>query len=218
VKNNKKKFPKSNAAGIFKVLIPIEKNLYQEVYMNLKTIKHKKKNRYNFHFVMDTDMINGLKELDLYNKTRSFSDLIVTIFSKLAPGLENKYFYGKQMESRYELVSDKPENPRKHIHVYMPHYLYRQLKLLHQDLNYYSIAQLVRNFLRFFLDLVKEFGENYHEELLNILNKWEKENSKRQFTRRSYKQLLQFIQKNSSIVRLLTVYSTIYTSIKKYRL
>jgi hypothetical protein len=186
--------------------------------MSQKCTQREKKKAYNFHFVMDTDMIKELKKLNLHHETHSFSDLIVTIFSKLAPGLENKYFYGTQMESRYKLVSNKPETLRKHVHVYMPHYLYRQLKLLHQDLNYYSIAQLVREFLRFFLDLVKEFGENYQEELLNILEKWENENSKKQFTKKSYKQLLQFIQENSSIVRLLSIYSNIYTSIKKYRL
>jgi hypothetical protein len=186
--------------------------------MDPENTKQELKKVYNFHFVMDSDMKNELKELDLYKKERSLSSLIVTIFSKLKLRLENKYFYGKQMGSCYEFVNDKMETPREHVHIYMPHYLYRQLKLLHQDLNYYSMAQIVRKFLRFFLDLVKEFGEDYQKVLSNLMKIWEKENSKKQLTKKSYKQLLQFIQNYSPITKLLSIYSTIYTTIKKYRL
>jgi hypothetical protein len=179
---------------------------------------HDRKGIYNFHFVMDTDMRVELEKLHLYKNAGNLSGFIVDIFTQLKPGLEYKYFYGKQMESRYKYVTDNRETAREHIHVYMPHYLYRQLKLLHQDLNYYSMAQLVRDFLRFFIDVVNEYGENYQEELINILKSWEKENRKKQFNQKKLIQLLHFIDKNPQKVRLLSVYTPAYTTIFKYRL
>ena len=173
---------------------------------------------YDFHFIMDADMKMELKGLDMYKESGSLSSMIVNIFTMLAQGLENKYFYGEQMESCYEYVTDNPETAREHIHVYMPHYLYRQLKLLHQDLNFFSIAQIVRGFLRFFLDVVEEFGDDYQKELSNLLSQWENENKKNQISPSSLAQLLLFIRTKTPMIKLISIYSPIYKTIKKYRL
>lgn len=181
-------------------------------------MKQESQGIYTFHFVIGRDMKAELKDLDMYKKAGSLSGLIVNIFTLLAPGLENEYFYGKQRESCYEYVTDDPLMKREHIHVYMPDYLYRQLKLIHQDLNFYSIAQLARFFLRLFLDLVKEHGDGYRKEILKLLKQWEKKIKKNQFSHESLSQLLQFVHKNAIIIRLISIYTPIYTTIKKYRL
>ena len=106
-----------------------------------------------FHFVIDRVMKNKLKNLDIFKGSGNLSGIIVRIFSLLAPLIKKEHKWGEQRVSRYLPVCDDPDEIREHVQVYIPGKLYRELKLLHADLNCFSIAQLARGFLRFFLDL-----------------------------------------------------------------
>lgn len=131
-----------------------------------------------FHFIMDRGMKKDLKKLDMYKETGSLSGVIVKIFSLLTPLIKKEHIWGEQMVSRYLPVCADPDEIREHVQVYFPGEIYRQLKLMHQDLNAYSIAQLLRGFLRSFLDLVKEYGNNVFRELKRFCNQWKKEDGK----------------------------------------
>ena len=113
-----------------------------------------------FHFIMDRGMKKELKKLDMYEKEGSLYGVIMRIFSILTTIIKKEHKWGEQRVSRYLPVCDDPDEIREHVQVYFPEKVYRQLKLMHQDLNVYSIAQLLRRFLILFLNLVKEYGKN----------------------------------------------------------
>ena len=105
---------------------------------------------HEFHFIINKSMKERLTRLDMYEKAGNLSGIIVKILSMLSPILKKKHKWGKQRKSRYLPISSHPEEIREHVHAYFPENVYRELKLMHQDLNYYSIAQLIREFLRLF--------------------------------------------------------------------
>ena len=160
-----------------------------------------------FHFVMDNGMKKNLKNLEIFKKSKSLSGIIVKIFSLLAPIIKKEHKWGKQRVSRYLPVCNDPDEIREHVQVYFPEKLYRQLKLIHQDLNVYSIAQLIRGFLRFFLALAKEYGNNVLQELKKLFKQWKKEDSNTRLTpRQIVRQLLIIIQHFSGKNRLINIY------------
>ena len=160
-----------------------------------------------FHFVMNRGMKKELKKLDMYTETGSLSDVIVKIFSLLAPVINKEHTWGEQRASRYLPVCDDPDEIREHVQVYFPAKVYRQLKLMHQDLNAYSIAQLLREFLRFFLGLVKEYGNNVVQELKKLFKKWKEKDSKTWIPpRKIVRQLLLILQHFLGKSRLINIY------------
>lgn len=54
----------------------------------------------------------------------------------------------------------KIEENTKYILIYMDEGIYRFLKKMHQALNYFSIAQIVRRACRLFLHFVEKWGVN----------------------------------------------------------
>ena len=104
-------------------------------------------------------------------------------------------------------VSKNPDEMREHVHAYLPVDLYRELKLIHQDLNFFSIAQILRGFLEVFLALVEKFGDNILQELKSMYKQWEKEAGKTSLTLRQYlRQLRIIVQHIPGENRLLNLY------------
>ncbi|MCW8966823.1 MAG: hypothetical protein OQK82_09100 [Candidatus Pacearchaeota archaeon] len=172
---------------------------------------------HEFHFVLERTMKENLMLLELYKKTRSFSGVIVQILSLLSPVLKKKHIWGKQRKSRYLNISPYSDEIREHVHVYFPGEVYRELKLLHQDLNYYSIAQLVREFLRLFLFLVKKFGSRVFRGLKNLYKHWEDEQI-RLTPQKFVRQLWKILQHSSGKNRLLTIYNQEFSPFWVFRL
>ena len=153
-------------------------------------------------------MKNSLQNLDIYKKSGSLSDVIVKILSFLSPVVKKKHKWGKQRKSRYLNVSSRPDEIREHVHAYFPGEVYRELKLLHQDLNYYSIAQLVREFLRLFLYLMKRFGDNVFMGLQNVYKQWYEEDEQIRLTPGKFiRQLWKIIQHLPEQNRFVTIYT-----------
>jgi hypothetical protein len=127
-----------------------------------------------FHLVIGGKMKKQLGSLDIFEKTVSLSGKIEKILSLLIPVMERKHKWGKQRKSEYKIVSRDPAEKREHVHAYLPISLYRRLKLMHQDLNAYSIAQLIREFLGFFLRVIDVFGDETINILKKIFYKWKR--------------------------------------------
>ncbi|MBN2444646.1 MAG: hypothetical protein JXJ04_25045, partial [Spirochaetales bacterium] len=96
---------------------------------------------------------------------------------------------------------------RESVHVYMPGDLYRRFKLMHQDLNVYSMAQLVRFFLGWFLDFIRVYGEVALAELDVIMKQYKEKNKRKSISTKQIRQLLQFIYKNTVNNCLLNIYN-----------
>ena len=127
-------------------------------------------------------MKSDLMYLELFKKTGNLSGVIAKILLLIGPMIKREHKWGEQRESRYLPVCDDPDEVRENVHAYLPRELYRELKLMHADLNYFSIAQMVRDFLGFFLDLVKEHGDKIFDELQKLFNRWNKENRNNRLT------------------------------------
>jgi hypothetical protein len=173
---------------------------------------------YKFHFKMDAEMMSNLSGLSMFKRLGNISRLIVRILTLLSPGMEEKHFKNEQMMSQYEFVSEDKDAERKNAFVYLPDRLYRQLKLMHQDLNYYSMAQVLRLVLRAFLDFVEVFGEDVESKLMAFYLQWKAKRNSRKYEWKPVKELLHFIYQKPRISRLLTLYNNKFQPISFYRL
>ena len=174
---------------------------------------------HEFHFILDRSMKSDLMELELYKKTGNFSGVIVGILSLIGPVIKREHKWGEQRDSRYLPVCEDPDEVREDVHAYLPRELYRELKLMHADLNYFSIGQMVRDFLRFFLDLAKEYGDKIFDVLQKLFKCWKKENRKNHLTPRMImRQLWRIIRHLPGQTGLINLYSSDFSPFWMFRL
>ncbi|MBN2533573.1 MAG: hypothetical protein JXB88_11800, partial [Spirochaetales bacterium] len=128
-----------------------------------------------FHFKMDTKMIDDLKNLDLFQETRSMAGAINRILLQFFAVIEKEHMFGVQRKSRYELINEDENVKRKHVTIHLPEYMYRRLKMLHDDLNFFSIAQLFRWLISGYVDFVKRYGSRWVRKLVTIIRRWQKD-------------------------------------------
>jgi hypothetical protein len=160
--------------------------------MNKKSKKENGIEMTSFHFKMDILMMDNITDLQLFEKTQSISGTIKQILMQLFARIEKEDYKNKQRFSKYRLIHDKKEVKRVHVNVKLPEFLYRRLKTLHDTLNYYSMAQLIRDLLEWYLKLVKDFGEDFGEELIRLANEWAMFSRNSKFLIEYIKQLLTF--------------------------
>ena len=164
---------------------------------------------HEFHFIITRSMKKCLKNLDIFKRALNLSGIIVKILSVLAPVLQCEHKWGEQRMSRYMPVCDNPDEIREHVHAYLPEDLYRELKLLHKDLNVFSIAQIVREFLDVFLGLVEKYGNDVFNEIEEMYRQWGKEAVKTSLTMRQYlRQLWEILQHIPEKNNVVTVYDS----------
>ncbi|MBN2535804.1 MAG: hypothetical protein JXB88_23190 [Spirochaetales bacterium] len=134
-----------------------------------------------FHFKMDIKMIDELKELDLFKKTRNMGVTINHILLQFFSVIEKEHMFGVQRDSKYELINEDIKVKRKHVTVNIPDYIYRRLKMLHDDLNFFSIAQLFRWVIAGYVDFVKRYGSKWVRKLVTIIRRWQKDTRNSRF-------------------------------------
>ena len=167
---------------------------------------------HNFHFIMDRNMKERLRDLDLFHGVKGLSGVIVRILKVLAPVIGREYKWGEQRMSRYKPVCQDPNVVREDVHVYMPNGLYRELKLLHQGLNFYSISQFVRELLVWFLGFVDECEGDVLQELGRLFACWAEEKKDTRLTLHEYmRQLFTIIQHLPGKNRLITIHNADYS-------
>jgi hypothetical protein len=184
-----------------------------EVFMN-----NSNKAGCEFHFKMDSEMKQRLQSLEMYKKTGNFSGMIVRILSLLSPHLEKEHLRGEQRSSYYELVNVDKKVGRESVHVYLSEQKYRELKLLHNDLNFYSIAQLLRLMLRVFIGVMDVYGDEGVWILMQAFKDWKVKREKQKYRYVPVRQFLHFIFQKPKISRFLTLYSNKFVPISIFRL
>ena len=148
---------------------------------------------HEFHF-RDCSFIND--ELEKISRIcqKSKSGMINIILENNIPLLEKYHFRRKGQNSRYKFIKQQsPGNREKkvvNIHCYMDFKFYKRLKQIHSDLNYYSIAQLLREIIRFFIWLFGRYGMIVFNILKSIRNNWEKMKEEYRKSGKSLRQLL----------------------------
>jgi hypothetical protein len=131
-------------------------------------------------------------------KLKSISKTVVEIIKSLLPELEKYQTEFQNRDSRYKKIAGDREK-RLHIHAYMPESLYRQLKQIHDCLNFFSMGQILREIIEIYL---KEFVDNG---IVNTVNKFVR--SMKEWERKK------LYLKNKEIVRQLSLLRTISRSI-----
>jgi hypothetical protein len=178
-----------------------------------------KQEKHEFHFVIPRSMKKKLRELTVFEKPIGFSKTVVEILSALRPVIKVEHKWGEQRMSRYRYVSTDPDEKRDHVHAYLDEDVYREIKLIHQDLNFYSISQIVRMFLDFFLELVKEHGKDVFSILAANYKKWEEDARDLRITiREEVRQLEQIIPIIEGGRGNLTIYDDTFTPLYFLRL
>ena len=174
---------------------------------------------HRFHFVLGSELRKNLERLPLFDKEEGVSRLIERIIERFVPMLEKDHQRAEQKMSEYKLVSPDLRESREHMYVELPEVVYRLLKIMHQDCDYYSIAQIIRGYLELFLEYAGLYGEGTFEVLHKMFCKWQEKDNKNRLTTDEYlAQLRVFLSYLPGRNRLLTLYKWDYSPFKIFRL
>jgi hypothetical protein len=127
---------------------------------------------HELHFILNQKKLEKITEISVAMNIKSISGTIVAIFEKLMPYLEKSQIEFQNRKSEYKVIADLKEK-RCHLHVYFPEKLYRHLKELHQYLNFYSLAQILREIIEIYLkDFFKSGMKKVIKKYDNIKRIW----------------------------------------------
>ena len=165
---------------------------------------------HDLHFVLtkkDFDWIlEKAKELD-----ESLSSLVRIMIFYMMPFIDLNWLKSKSRKSRYSVLDDKPEE-RFHIHCYVSEEIYQKFKTVHKDLDFYSLSQIARQVVKYFLHGVRKYVyKGFIERLQKCKNKWNKKLEK--FADKKITFRKQMRTGDSKFTYFQTVYSTEYEPI-----
>jgi hypothetical protein len=202
-----------------KIVFFLEVNMTVEKEQVEKKENNKRK-KHEYHFVMAKSMINDLIRLGVYRGAGSFSKVIEKILLILIPAVTVEQEWGKQRENRYRLISEDPSDPRVDASVYLPEKVYRLLKQVHSDLNFYSMAGIVREVIGLFISLVKEYGKDgVIPYLKSQYKRWKEEAESSQLTVDEFvPHMLRTISCLPNLKGMITIYDENYIPFYYYRL
>jgi hypothetical protein len=161
---------------------------------------------YELHIVLNEKLLSDLKKHSRRLNSKSVSSAIVEIFEKYLPYLEKTQIEFQNRKSSYKLIADLKEK-RKHVHVYFPEKYYRKLKELHQYINFYSIAQIIREIIELYL---KECFKNGIELTLKKIELIKKNWEKRKLMRKGKEYIRQLSQASPQIPMQTITYDSHY--------
>ncbi len=108
---------------------------------------------HEFHFVVNSETKEKLLN---YSKLKNISlnETLNFILNKTMAYIQNNHYCAPEEKNKYPKV-----NWNRHIHIYMHEGDYRRLKLIHADLNVFSIAKLARQLIEIFFNYLDLYGE-----------------------------------------------------------
>jgi hypothetical protein len=163
---------------------------------------------HEFHFIAGEKIFITIEKISK-EMDRSFSATIIIIYLYLIPFFEKNHLMAQEKESNIELVGSDDEI-RRHIHCYLPKDLYRKLKLFHQDMNTYSMAQIIRKMMQYFIIGYNKYGLNgFLERLKKVKDVWDGMKNKFITSNKIFKKRNN--NKNSKYAFLNTIYTDYYS-------
>jgi hypothetical protein len=153
---------------------------------------------HELHFMLNEKKLEELIKISDEMNIKSISGTIVAIFERLLPYLEKNQIEFQNRKSKYKLIANLKEK-RHHVHVYLPEKLYRHLKELHQYLNFYSLAQILREIIAIYFEDFFKFGmKKAMRKYKNIMRMWK---------------IRKVMKKDSEFIRQLSLHDTSSQSI-----
>jgi hypothetical protein len=182
--------------------------------------ERKKVKKHEYHFIMAKSMLDKFTKLGVCKGGGNFSKLIENIILILIPAVRVEQEWGKQRESKYRRISENPLESKIDVSVYLSEKVYRQLKQVHNDLNFYSIAQIVREVMELFLSLVGKYGKKgVFTYLKEQYKRWKKEIEDSRLTiREIIPHMLLIISCLPNLRGMITIYDEDFIPFYYYRL
>ena len=106
-----------------------------------------------FDFVINQVLFNKIENIKKRNN-KNFSVIVREIILSMVPVLRKKQLYEKRREKDYKFI-----NASEKIRVFLPEEIYNELKLVHDQLNSFSIATLIRELLEIYFAGIETYGE-----------------------------------------------------------
>ena len=173
--------------------------------------------KHEFHFILDQQSKRQLIKQKIFKGTHGLSNIIVSILRIMYPRMEKEHLFGRQRNSHYQKITSDPEQKRCSVHVYLPVDLYRRLKLIHHDLNFYSIAQCLRFIIHLFLELLADNRIDLKQHLIKLGKGWQKQNAKSTLSVNKIRQLLNSAKIPIQNLQLINLYNQHYSPLIIFR-
>ena len=106
-----------------------------------------------FDFVINQALFNKIENLKEKNN-KNFSVIVREIILLMLPILRKKHLFEKRRKKDYKFI-----NAIEKIRVFLPEEVYNELKLVHDQLNSFSIATLIRELLEIYFAGIETYGE-----------------------------------------------------------
>ncbi len=106
-----------------------------------------------FDFVLNKSLFDKIKYLK-EKKNKDLSVIVREIILLMIPILRKKHLYEKRRDKDYKFI-----NATEKIRVFLPEEVYNELKLVHDQLNSFSIATLIRELLEVYFAGIQIYGE-----------------------------------------------------------
>ncbi len=103
-----------------------------------------------FNFMIGQELQEKIKN---YCETKkiSYNKCLTIIFTIMIPLLKKEHFTGEERGNKYQVFT-----AFKRIHLYLDEKLYRELKLIHSNLDFFSMAAIVRFLIEKFFERLEE--------------------------------------------------------------
>ncbi|HOJ63461.1 MAG TPA: hypothetical protein PLE45_03470 [Spirochaetota bacterium] len=121
-----------------------------------------------FDFVINDNLFGKIKILTEQNN-KGLSEIIREVINTMLPFLKKKHLTEDRRKRDYPCV-----NATKRVRVFLEERVYNELKQIHDTLNTFSIAVLVREILKLYFDLIEKYGvDGFKKRLEKVKNKIE---------------------------------------------
>ncbi|HOL57725.1 MAG TPA: hypothetical protein PLD75_09230, partial [Spirochaetota bacterium] len=121
-----------------------------------------------FDFVINDSLFSKIKILTEKNN-KGVSEIIREIINIMLPFLKKKHLTEERRKRDYPCV-----NATKRVRVFLEERVYNELKQIHDTLNTFSIAVLIREILELYFELVEKYGvDGFEKRLEKVKNKIE---------------------------------------------
>ncbi len=102
-----------------------------------------------FNFMIGKDLQDKIED---YCKIKNINrnKCLTIIFTIMIPLLKKEHFTGEERGNKYQVFTAV-----KRIHLYLDEKLYRELKLIHSNLDFFSMAAIVRFLMEEFFERIK---------------------------------------------------------------
>ena len=117
-----------------------------------------------FNFVIGQELHDKIKD---YSEKRniSYNNAVIIIFNIMIPLLKKEHFTGVERKNKYQRITAV-----KRVHLYLDIKIHREIKLIHSNLDFFSMAILVRFLIEEFFKRLEK-NKNNEEKVKKAMEK-----------------------------------------------